>query len=66
MISTRKIALALLLVPLMAASRPPVSADEHEDVLATIATFRKKDPGIDKFFKGAVGYAVLPMLARHA
>jgi lipid-binding SYLF domain-containing protein len=66
MIPTRKIALALLLLPLMAASRPPASADEHEDVLATIATFRKKDPGIDKFFKGAVGYAVLPTVGKGA
>jgi lipid-binding SYLF domain-containing protein len=33
---------------------------------ATIATFKKTDPKIDKFFSGAAGYAVFPTIAKGA
>jgi lipid-binding SYLF domain-containing protein len=32
----------------------------------TVATFKKKDPGIEKFFKDGVGYAVFPSIAKGA
>jgi lipid-binding SYLF domain-containing protein len=40
--------------------------DTHEDVVETIATFKKKDPGIGKFFANAVGYAVFPTVGKGA
>ena len=40
--------------------------DLHQNVLSTIATFKKKDPGIQKFFDGAVGYAVFPTIGKGA
>lgn len=47
-------------------SRRPAARDLHQDVLQTIATFKKKDPGLQKFFERAAGYAVLPTVAKGA
>ena len=65
--ATRLLTLALLVLPtlvLTGATRP--ADDEHEEVLNTIATFKKKDPGMKKFFSGAVGYAVFPTIGKGA
>jgi lipid-binding SYLF domain-containing protein len=41
------------------------SADHH-DVLAAIATFKKTDPSLDKFFETSAGYAVFPTITKGA
>lgn len=64
--STAIIVLALSAFPV---TMPPVDrsvADEHQDVVETIATFKKKDPALQKFFDESVGYAVLPTVAKGA
>lgn len=40
--------------------------DEHQNVLATIAAFQKKDPGLQKFFEHAAGYAGFPTVGEGA
>ena len=61
------LALALLTIPMLALSgRESSASNTHEDVLNTIATFKKKDPGMQKFFNGAVGYAVFPTVGKGA
>ena len=58
---------ALAIAPLLAAtSHTSIKADLHADVLKTVATFQSKDPGLKKFFDGAVGYAVFPGVAQGA
>ena len=59
---------ALLLLPLsvLIAPGPRRGGDIHQDVLNTIATFKEKDAGIGKFFDGAVGYAVFPVVGKGA
>jgi lipid-binding SYLF domain-containing protein len=65
--STRMLALALLALPTVAMTGAPgVEDDMHQEVLNTIATFKQKDPGIQKFFDGAVGYAVFPTIGKGA
>ena len=58
--------LGALLLPLFAAAPAAPAADEHEDVVKTIAAFKEKDPGIAKFFSGAAGYAVFPTIGKGA
>jgi lipid-binding SYLF domain-containing protein len=36
----------------------------HKDVQATIAQFKKTDPGIERFFKESVGYAVFARVGK--
>ena len=36
----------------------------HKDVLSAIARIKKLDPGIDRFFKDSVGYAVFPRVGK--
>jgi lipid-binding SYLF domain-containing protein len=66
MSSVRQFALALLPLPALLAVALPVRSDTHEDVVETIATFKKHDPGINKFFSGAIGYAVFPTVGKGA
>lgn len=47
-------------------ARAQETASQHDGVQATIATFKKKDPGIQKFFDDAVGIAVLPTVGKGA
>jgi lipid-binding SYLF domain-containing protein len=62
-----KFAFALLALPLMAASGGSKAAsDDHKDVLNAIASFQAKDPGMQKFFNNAAGYAVFPSVAEGA
>jgi lipid-binding SYLF domain-containing protein len=66
---TRLIAAAVLGMPLLIASRPATThvADPTDaKCKETLATFKSKDSGIDKFFKGAVGYAIFPSIAKGA
>jgi lipid-binding SYLF domain-containing protein len=63
----RSLALAVLSLPLLAASgHNAAKADEHADVLAAIADIKKTDPGIAKFFSSAAGYAVFPSIGKGA
>jgi len=65
--SAPTILLALSILPVMVASeRLPVASDPHQNVLNTIAAFKKKDPGLQKFFDTSVGYAVLPTVGKGA
>jgi lipid-binding SYLF domain-containing protein len=59
-------ALTLLPLSVFLAAAPRPTVDLHEDVTKTIAEFKKKDPGIDKFFTDAVGYVVFPTVAKGA
>ena len=69
MFSLTKSAVALALVgaqffaPRHAVAPPK---DEHQDVLNTIAHFRKEDPQLEKFFDKAIAYAVLPTIGKGA
>ena len=36
----------------------------NREVQAAIADFRERDPSMDKFFEGSVGYAVFPSIAK--
>jgi lipid-binding SYLF domain-containing protein len=65
-----RFASALLLCALLPAS-PAMSADEKptpeqnraqlaKEVRATVAEYKKTDPGIDRFFKKSAGYVVFP------
>lgn len=66
---------ALLLCTLLPAS-PAMSADKEKptaeqnraqlakDVRATIAEYKKTDPGIDRFFKRSAGYVVFPRVGK--
>jgi lipid-binding SYLF domain-containing protein len=65
--SITMLVLGLLTIPVAAApgqSQP--TSDAHRDVLNTIATFQKKDPGLQKFFDGSAGYAVFPTIGEGA
>lgn len=39
-------------------------AEVHADVMKMIETYKKTDPGIDRFFKNSAGYAVLPRVGK--
>jgi lipid-binding SYLF domain-containing protein len=64
--SVRQFALALLPLPAFLAVAPRMGSDTHQDVVNTIAEFKKRDPGINKFFAGSVGYAVFPTVGKGA
>lgn len=63
-----RLALSLALVVPVPATLPDTTAasDKHKEVLTTISDFRKKDPSIQKFFDGSVGYAVFPTIGKGA
>jgi lipid-binding SYLF domain-containing protein len=67
--NARLIVAAVLVAPLLTASRPAVpAARDPSDAKCqeTVGTFKKKDAGIEKFFKDAVGYAVFPTIGKGA
>ncbi|HXY32392.1 MAG TPA: YSC84-related protein [Gemmatimonadaceae bacterium] len=67
MYRTRLLAITLLALPAISAPEAKrVEGDLHQDVLNTIAAYKKKDPGMKKFFDGAVGYAVFPSVGKGA
>jgi len=41
-------------------------ADDISDAKETVALFKKTDPGLDRFFKDSVGYAVFPSVGKGA
>ena len=63
------IACALLTVsPVPAADKDKEAAEYrkqlHQDVLNTVARFKKVDPGMDRFFKQSVGYVVFARVGK--
>jgi lipid-binding SYLF domain-containing protein len=65
--SMTSLILVLSVLPMLAPfGRAQTPSDAHADVLTTIDAFKKKDPGLQKFFDNAVGYAVLPTVAKGA
>ena len=71
--STTMLLISLAALPIVAgigrSQGTSVSEDQakaHAEVLATIAAFKKKDPGMQKFFDSSVGYAVLPTVGKVA
>ena len=58
--------LALMPVsPLLAADTPEQQrAQARKEVPATVAAFKKADPGIDKFFAQSAGYVVFPKIGK--
>jgi len=61
----RLLALTLAFLPAFVLTRP-VGDDLHKKVTDTIANFKKADPGMEKFFASAVGYAVFPSVGKGA
>jgi lipid-binding SYLF domain-containing protein len=55
----RRVLLALMLVTL-----PAAHAAAQEDVPPVIEKFKAKDPGMEKIFSDAVGYAVFPTVGK--
>jgi lipid-binding SYLF domain-containing protein len=45
-------------------ARPVTGTDVDKDVKTAIAAFKAKDPGIQRFFDKAVGFAVLPTVGK--
>jgi lipid-binding SYLF domain-containing protein len=41
-------------------------ADDVSDAKETVTLFKKTDPGLDRFFKDSVGYAVFPSVGKGA
>src|SRR5262245_36871199 len=60
-----RLAMSLAALPLIAGSRP-ASDELHTKVIKTSAAFKKTDPGIQKFFDSAKGYAVFPSVGKGA
>ena len=57
-----------LLLPVVVAllSLAPAAARAQDDVPPVIAKFKEKDPGMEKIFADAVGYAVFPTVGKGA
>jgi lipid-binding SYLF domain-containing protein len=65
----RLIIASVMIAPLLTASRsatPAANGPDPKKCQETVATFKKKDPDIAKFFSGAVGYAVFPSIGKGA
>lgn len=67
--SLRFASFACALFPLLAACSTTPSNENDKSALASsvagaIDSFKAKDPGIDKFFKSAKGYAVFPSVGK--
>jgi lipid-binding SYLF domain-containing protein len=66
MTTTRSLLLALAALPLLLGADRPAGDDLHANVMNTIDTFKKADPGIGKFFNTSSGYAVFPSVGKGA
>ncbi|HKT58927.1 MAG TPA: YSC84-related protein [Gemmatimonadales bacterium] len=55
-----------LLVLVLAGLITPAPARAQDDVPPVIAKFKEKDPGMEKIFSDAVGYAVFPTVGKGA
>ncbi len=63
--SLTRLATSVLLLATAAALPPAASsAEAQEDVPPVIAKFKEKDPGMEKIFSDAVGYAVFPTVGK--
>ena len=55
-------------LPFAQDQKSPTPAEQRaqlkKDVPDTIASFRKADPGIERFFKDSAGYAVFPRVGK--
>ena len=61
----RLLLLTLLLAPLTSAAWDPQDqGKEDKQAAETIAKFKEKDKGIQRFFKSAYGYAVFPTVGK--
>lgn len=64
----KALALALVALLLPSCSTAPKNRGEQleleSDASITIKQFKNKDPGMEKFFGGAVGYAVFPSVGK--
>jgi lipid-binding SYLF domain-containing protein len=58
--------LTFVLALAVALAAPARAEDPVKEARETIEVFKKADPGISKFFKGAAGYAVFPTVAKGA
>jgi lipid-binding SYLF domain-containing protein len=47
-----------------AGTTPPPSPTLHDEVQAAVASFKRKDPSIQRFFANAYGYAVFPNVSK--
>lgn len=66
MTTTHPLVLALAALPILLGADRPAGDDLHTKVTNTIATFKKADPGIEKFFNSSAGYAVFPSVGKGA
>ena len=66
MTTKRALILALAALPVLLGADRPAGDDLHTKVMKTIDTFKKADPGIEKFFNSAAGYAVFPSVGKGA
>ena len=57
---------AAVLVAAAMAGLQPAAAHAQDDVPPVIAKFKAKDPGMEKIFADAVGYAVFPTVGKGA
>jgi lipid-binding SYLF domain-containing protein len=67
--NSRLLIAAVVAAPLLTASRPATPAAAGPDpkkCQEAVAAMTKKDEGINKFFKGAVGYAIFPSIGKGA
>jgi len=65
----RLIVAVALVVPLLSANRPAMpgaSGPDPKKCQEAVKAMTKKDEGISKFFKGAVGYAIFPSIGKGA
>ena len=68
--SSLKLCIAAVCVALMTAcagwdpAKPKDAQSEQLKVDATIARFKESDPGLDRFFEQAAGYAVFPTVGK--
>ena len=62
----RTAARPLLLLVVLGAAVSLAASDQEliKDAEATVATFKKTDPKIEKFFSSAAGYAAFPTIAK--
>lgn len=58
------LALAVCFFALNVAGLAPARADTAQKVSQTIQTFKKKDPGINHFFRKSYAYAVFPTVGK--
>lgn len=54
----------LLALPILAADHPSALGQDAAACGRAMSSFLQADPGMDKFFKTAVGYAVFPSVAK--